>query len=87
MPETIGTLNLKIARLESRLKLLEQQQVLSSAYPNHQINLIREISTVRFQLHQLIQYREELLQRVNDCQTERLLDGNRKRQQSFCSAS
>jgi hypothetical protein len=87
MPETIGTLNLKIVRLESRLKLLEQQQVLSSAYPNHQINLIREISKVRFQLQQLIQYREELLQRVNDCQTERLLDGNRKRQQSFCSAS
>jgi metal-responsive CopG/Arc/MetJ family transcriptional regulator len=87
MPETIGTLNLKIARLESRLNLLEKQQVLSSAYPNHQINLVREISKVRFQLHQLIQYREKLLQRDNDCRTERLLDGNRKRRRWLYSTN
>jgi hypothetical protein len=87
MPETIGTLNLKIVQLESRLKLLEQQQVLSSAYPNHQINLIRESSKVRFQLHQLVKYREELLQRVNDCRTEGLLDGNRKRKQPLFSVN
>jgi hypothetical protein len=85
MPETIGTLNLKIARLESRLKLLAQRQMLSSAYPNYQINLVREMSNVRFQLHQLIQYREQLLQRANDCRAERLLDGHRKRKQPLCS--
>ena len=58
MPETIGTLNLKIARLKNRLLLLEKQQQLSRDYPHHQNKLIQEGARVRFQLHQLIQYRK-----------------------------
>jgi hypothetical protein len=64
MQETVGTLNLKIARLKSRLRLLEQQRVLSIAYPEHEIDLIEKGLKVQFQLQQLIQYRQELLRRV-----------------------
>ena len=87
MPETVGTLNLKIARLKNRLDLLEKQQQLSRTYPHHRNNLMQEGSKVRFQLRQLMQYREELLRWVTDCMNERLFDGNRQREQSFCSTS
>ena len=39
MPETVGLLDLKIAQLERRLKLLKQQQSLSQPYPLHQAKL------------------------------------------------
>ena len=58
MPETIGTLNLKIARLKKRLNLLEQQQLLSRPYPYLQYKLMQQDKAVRFQLDQLLQYRE-----------------------------
>jgi hypothetical protein len=83
MSETIGTLNLKIARLKMRLSLLEQQQALSGPYPYHQSQLIQEGAQVRFQLHQLRQYREELLRQVTNYMTGRLVDGSGQREQSF----
>jgi len=61
VPETIGTLNLKIARLGHRLYVLEQQQALSRAYPTHQINLTLECSQVRLQLERLTQHRQKFL--------------------------
>jgi hypothetical protein len=87
MQETVGTLNLKIARLKNRLRLLEQQRVLSSAYPDHEIDLIEEGLKVRFQLRQLIQYRQELLRRVTDRITGRLFDGNCQGEQSLYSTA
>jgi hypothetical protein len=64
MFETLGTVNLKIDRLQQRLRLLEQQQFLSKPYPEHKQNLLREDSKIRTQLYLLLQYREELLQQV-----------------------
>lgn len=61
MPETVGTLDLKIACLEHWLKLLEQRQAMSEMYPTYRANLAVEDSKVRGQLHQLIQHRERLL--------------------------
>ena len=65
MPETVGTLNLKIARLMQRLKVLEEQQAMSQTYPQHLRKLIQEGLAVQFQLRQLIQYRAELLSQLN----------------------
>ena len=84
MPETVGTLDLKIARLKQRLKLLKQQQALSRSYPDHQNKLIQEDARVQFQLQQLIQYRKKLLPQVTDYMTRRWFDGNDQREQSFC---
>ena len=49
------TLGLKIARLEHHLRELEQQQVLSSAYYNQDIEPTKEQLEIEFQLHQLNQ--------------------------------
>ena len=64
MPETIGTLNLKIDRLKQQLHVVEQQQRLSQAYPAHQCKLIQEGTQLQFQLNQLMQYRDKYLQPV-----------------------
>ena len=61
MSETLGTLNLKIARLEQHLNVLEQQRALSSPYPAHKAKLTVEYLRLRQRLHQLNQYRQELL--------------------------
>ena len=86
MPETVGTLNLKIARLMQRLKVLEEQQAMSKTYPQHLRKLIQEGLAVQFQLHQLIQYRAELLSQLNHHIVVRLFNGNGQREQSLCSA-
>lgn len=61
MLETVGTLNLKIAQLERRLQLLQQQQQLSRVYPGHYAKLVQEDDQVRRQLQQLLQRRQRLL--------------------------
>ncbi|HXV98114.1 MAG TPA: hypothetical protein VEC93_06790 [Anaerolineae bacterium] len=61
MPETLGTLNLKIARLEQHLAVLKQQQHLSSAYPDHKTQLSREYFRQEVRLRQLIRRRQEFL--------------------------
>jgi hypothetical protein len=60
--ETTGTVNLKIAQLERRLKLLEQQQALSSPYPDYKARLIQKKLQVQLQVQQLIQFRAVELQ-------------------------
>ncbi len=64
MNETVGSLNLKIARLEQRLQLVESQQYLSQPYPQHKNKLVQEAMRLKFQLQQLMQYRETFLQQV-----------------------
>ena len=60
MTETLGMLNLKIARLERRLAVLKQQERMSSAYPTRKAELIREYLRLQSMLFQLTQRRQEL---------------------------
>lgn len=62
MSETLGMLDLKIARLEQYLKILKQQQRLSSAYPAHKAQLTLEYLRLQAVLGQLLQRRQEFLQ-------------------------
>ena len=62
MPETLGTLNLKIARLEQHLAVLKQQQRLSSPYPDHKAQLSQEYFRQEVRLRQLTRRRQEFLQ-------------------------
>lgn len=74
MQETIGTLDLKIARLEHLLKVLRQQQVLSVAYPQHRANLIEQERQIQLQLQGLRQYRKSVTLTINEL-TGGLTDG------------
>lgn len=62
MVETLGTVDLKIARLERRLKVLEQQLSMSRPYPRHQLTLRLEYSRTRLQLNYFNRKRREFLQ-------------------------
>ena len=61
MQETVGTLNLKIARLEGYLKVLKQQLDLSDNYPTFKAHLAQKDLQLRLKLRQLIQDRQKLL--------------------------
>ena len=61
MPETLGTLELKIARLQKRLDLLKEQQALSQPYPTHLIRLFQESAHLQQELERLKQRRSEFL--------------------------
>ena len=74
MQETIGTLDLKIARLEHILKVLRQQQALSIAYPQHRAYLIDQDRQIQFQLQGLRQYRKSVALTINEF-TGGLADG------------
>jgi hypothetical protein len=63
IPETVGTLNLKIARLQQQLQVLRQQQLMSDAYPARKAELTREYLELQWALRQLKQRRQEFLQR------------------------
>ena len=64
MAETLGLIDLKIARLNHRLRILEQQLILSGPYPHHQLNLNREYSQTRLELKRLKRQRQEFLQQA-----------------------
>jgi len=66
MQETVGVLDLKIAQLQRRLKLIKQQQSLSQVYPLHQAKLMQQDSIIQGQLRQLLQRRTELVTHVPD---------------------
>lgn len=69
--ETIGTLTLKITRLEHRLQLLNRQQILSRPYPDHKARLAEKCSQVRSQLDRLKQYHRQLSDRNDsNCMNE-----------------
>lgn len=59
MPETIGTLELKIARLEQHLVVIRQQQRLSQAYPEHRAALMNEDRRLQAVLSHLNRRRQE----------------------------
>ncbi len=75
MQETVGTLNLKIARLQHQLQLVQQQQVLSRPYPRHQAALQFAQVQLQDQLWQLIQFREEL--NKNEYLPHRIFNGEK----------
>lgn len=55
--ENMGALNLKIAQLERHLRILEQQQLLSSSYPDYRAKLAQRMTQLQLQLDQLHQHR------------------------------
>ena len=83
MSETIGTLNLKIARLEHQVRVLNQQQLLSSIYPEHQAGLVQQILQVQIELSELMQYRDRLRQQTAGWIRGGNLYGNRPGQKPF----
>ena len=76
MEETVGTLDLKITRLEQQLKIIRHQQILSSAYLDYKLRLIEKDAELQAKLDQLIKYREQLLQQSEAYAMGRLFDAN-----------
>ncbi|MFN8455169.1 MAG: hypothetical protein U0401_10970 [Anaerolineae bacterium] len=62
VPETMGTVNLKIARLERRLWTLQQQQLLSRPYPQRRADLLEEYRRTEAMLCNLIKLRRQFRQ-------------------------
>ena len=89
MIETTGTLNLKIAQLERRLRLLKQRQLLSGVYPAHRAKLSEEDAQVQRQLEQLLQRRQTLSHTITGLNTERPFnnDETRERKRPFYQAA
>lgn len=84
MVETTGTLNLRIAQLEHRLKVLKQRQLLSVVYPIHQARLIEEGLQVQRQVQRLLQRRQTLSQAITGSPMEGSFnDEARERKRSF----
>lgn len=81
MKDTIGTLNLKIARLQHQLEVIQQRQRLSLAYPQYYACLMDEVAAVENQLRELKQHREELSRMEDFWKGE--LYGYSGRQKSF----
>ena len=61
MEETVDTLNLKIARLEQKLQLLQKQRQLSRSYPHHLAQLSFQDFQARSQLQRLLEHRARKL--------------------------
>ncbi len=61
MQETVGTLRLKIARLQQRLQVLQQQHAMSAMYPQHQAVLALEKLHVQSEIEQLDRQLQKLL--------------------------
>ncbi len=81
MRDTIGTLNLKIARLQHQLEVIQQRQRLSLAYPQYYAGLMDEGAAVENQLRELKLRREELSRMEDFWKGE--LYGHPGRQKSF----
>ncbi|MCB0168207.1 MAG: hypothetical protein KDI79_28525 [Anaerolineae bacterium] len=59
--ETVGTVSLKIARLENELKLLSVKQHLSSSYPDYQAKLALQEASARLQLSLMMEVRDQFM--------------------------
>jgi hypothetical protein len=66
MAETIGTVDLKIARLERQMQVIEQQLALARMYPNRSQQLILKGSIIQSQLDQLLKRRRNLIVTDNE---------------------
>lgn len=62
MNETLGTVNLKIARLERQLWTLHQRQLLSRPYPHHRADLLQEYRRTEATLCDLLKLRQQFRQ-------------------------
>lgn len=62
MEETVGTVSLKIARLENELRLLREKLHLSRAYPDFQAKLALQEATARLQLSRMLEVRDQFIQ-------------------------
>jgi hypothetical protein len=58
--ETVGTLNLKIARLQQHLAVLAAQALMSRPYPQHQQYLQGQAAQLQQQLDDLIEQQQRL---------------------------
>lgn len=65
MQETIGLLDLKIARLRRRLEVLQQEITLSDPYPQHKADLFEKDLKLRLELYRLFQKRQEMTSFLN----------------------
>jgi hypothetical protein len=83
MSETVGTLNLKIARLQIHLRDLEQRQVLSRPYPQLYVELWQQKVKAQSLLLFMQRYRENLLAQTAPNTAGRLFNGTGKREQSL----
>ena len=63
MNETVGTLTLKIERLQQKLHQLALQYTMSSPYPDLHQRLQQDTWKATLQLQQLTQAKEALLQK------------------------
>lgn len=67
MPETLGSLNLKIIRTQRRLNVLQKQKQLSELYPDCAIRLQEEEFTLRLRMSYWLQERRSLcLEQLNN---------------------
>jgi hypothetical protein len=62
MADTVGTLNLKIARLQYYLQVVQQRKRLSLSYPQYYTYLVAEEADLENQLRELMRRKEELIQ-------------------------
>jgi hypothetical protein len=83
MPETVGTLTLKIARLQNHLNNLDQRQSLSRPYPQLYVELGQQKVKAQSLLLFMQLYREELLtQTTQNNVAGGLFHGSSQRKQS-----
>ena len=61
MTETIGTVDLKIARFERQMQSISQQLALARMYPSHSQELILKGSEIQSQLDQLLKQRRKFI--------------------------
>jgi hypothetical protein len=66
MIETIGTVDLKIARFEHQMRMISQQLALARMYPYHSQELILKCSEIRSQLDQLLKQRRKLIAKKSE---------------------
>ena len=61
MTETIGTVDLNIARFERQMQVISQQLALARMYPHHSQELILKCSEIQSHLDQLLKQRRKLI--------------------------
>lgn len=83
MAETVGTVALKIARLQQHLQLMQHQHQLGKAYPQFQAELLRRQLLVEHQLGQLLHLSQEL-QNVIQTYPQEVFHGELAGQDPFC---
>ena len=87
MQETVGTLTLKITRLQQQLQVLQRQQHLGKAYPEIEAKLAHRQLMVEHQLRELMQNKEELQNHVTQYFSKGAFNGELDGQESVCTVN